>query len=131
MKKYYYHITLFKGWSIILLLFVSSCRFRNSPQAKIENTTVKNEWSIIGPGAGGGVFIPSVSPFDTNLVFSKGDMTGNFVTHDGGKSWKLFNLMSVTQDFEFDPAAGMLRLRGHAGVGHLTDPRFAQSNHAL
>jgi photosystem II stability/assembly factor-like uncharacterized protein len=30
-------------------------------------------------------------------------MTGNFVTYDGGKSWKLFNLMSVTQDFEFDP----------------------------
>jgi photosystem II stability/assembly factor-like uncharacterized protein len=88
---------------ILLLLLFSSCSLRNSTQARIENTIVKNEWNIIGPGAGGGVFIPTISPFDTNLVFSKGDMTGNFVTYDGGKSWKLFNLMSVTQDFEFDP----------------------------
>jgi photosystem II stability/assembly factor-like uncharacterized protein len=63
-----------------------------------------SQWEIIGPGAGGGVFIPTISPFDTNLVLSKGDMTGNFISYNGGKSWKLFNLMTVAQDFEFDPA---------------------------
>jgi photosystem II stability/assembly factor-like uncharacterized protein len=102
MKKYYYHTTLFKEW-LILLLFLVSCQFRTPAKLKNENTSVNNEWDVIGPGAGGGVFIPTISPFDTNMVFSKGDMTGNFVTYDGGKIWKLFNLMSVTQDFEFDP----------------------------
>ncbi len=61
------------------------------------------EWNVLGPGAGGGVFIPSVSPFDTSLVFAKGDMTGDFVTYDGGNSWKSFNLMSVVQAYEYDP----------------------------
>jgi photosystem II stability/assembly factor-like uncharacterized protein len=61
-------------------------------------------WKVIGPGAGGGVFIPTISPFDTSLVFAKGDMTGDFVTYDGGISWKSFNLMSVVQDFEYDPS---------------------------
>jgi len=103
MKKYYYHITFFRGLLILLLFLFCSCWPRISAQPGIENPIIKNEWNIIGPGAGGGVFIPTVSPFNTNLVFSKGDMTGNFVTYDGGKSWKLFNLMSVTQDFEFDP----------------------------
>jgi len=52
-----------------------------------------------GPGAGGGVFIPTISPFDTSLVFSKGDMTGAFVTYDSGKNWKLFNLNVFSKGF--------------------------------
>jgi len=59
---------------------------------------------VLGPGGGGGVFIPTISPFDTNFIFAKGDMTGAFVTYDGGKSWKMFSLMTVVTDFEFDPS---------------------------
>jgi len=64
----------------------------------------KEGWKVIGPGAGGGVFIPTISPFDTNFIFTKGDMTGSFVTYDGGENWRMFNLMTVATDFEFDPS---------------------------
>ena len=103
MKKYTNYLVLIIGCLAIFLILTTACRNKNILRAKTENILADGDWKIIGPGAGGGVFIPTISPFDTDLVFTKGDMTGNFVTSDGGKNWKLFNLMSVTQDFEFDP----------------------------
>lgn len=104
MKKIASHIVLPAGYLIFIFLTVCSCDNKGTTKGMAEiKAGVGDEWEIIGPGAGGGVFIPTVSPFDTSLVFSKGDMTGSFVTYDGGQKWKLFNLMAVTQDFEFDP----------------------------
>ncbi len=116
-----------KGWRFAILAglaFISIGLLGNymSLRHKAGNTGGNQEaavWKIIGPGAGGGAFIPTVSPFDENLVFAKGDMTGDFVTYDGGNSWKPFNLMSVVQDYEFDPSdSGVVYA---AGRGYLYD----------
>jgi len=104
MKRYNYTILLVTGCLMVHLFLITACSRKDTLTEKPENNLTDKTWKIIGPGAGGGVFIPTISPFDTNLVFTKGDMTGAFVTYDGGKSWKLFNLMAVVQDFEFDPA---------------------------
>jgi photosystem II stability/assembly factor-like uncharacterized protein len=104
MKKTYYRNLFLTGLLIISLVLISSFPINNNQLKPSDKPNPDGEWKIIGPGAGGGVFIPTISPFDTSLVFAKGDMTGDFVTYDGGLSWKLFNLMSVVQDYEFDPA---------------------------
>ncbi len=59
--------------------------------------------TLLGPGGGGAQYIPTVSPHDPDLVFVRCDMTGAYVTEDGGRNWRLFNLRTVVQDFEFDP----------------------------
>lgn len=59
---------------------------------------------ILGPGGGGAQFIPTISPADPNLVFVRCDMTGAYVTEDGGRTWRMFHLRTVVQDFEFDPS---------------------------
>src|SRR5207245_2297122 len=46
---------------------------------------------------------PTVSPHDLNTVLASCDMTGAYITHDGGKSWRMFNLRGVVQFFVFDP----------------------------
>ncbi|MCE5271397.1 hypothetical protein LLH00_08935 [bacterium] len=61
-------------------------------------------WRVIGPGGGGGQFIPTVNPSDSNNVFIRCDMTGAYVTYDGARSWRMFNLRTVVEDFEFDPS---------------------------
>ena len=61
-------------------------------------------WKVLGPGGGGGVLKPTVSPFDENFVMTHCDMTAAYVSHDGGKNWKMKNLGNVPDDFEFDPA---------------------------
>ena len=60
-------------------------------------------FTIVGPGGGGAMFRPIVSPHDPNTVLVACDMTGAYITHDGGKSWRMFNLRGVAEFFVFDP----------------------------
>jgi photosystem II stability/assembly factor-like uncharacterized protein len=61
-------------------------------------------WKIIGPGGGGAMIDPTISPHDPNLVVEHCDMTGAYITHDGGLSWRMFNLRTGISTFAFDPS---------------------------
>ena len=61
------------------------------------------DFKIIGPGGGGAMFNPTVSPHDENTVLVSCDMTGAYITHDAGRSWRMFNLRGVVRFFVFDP----------------------------
>jgi photosystem II stability/assembly factor-like uncharacterized protein len=61
------------------------------------------DFKVMGPGGGGAMFNPTISPHDPNTVLVSCDMTGSYITHDGGQSWRMFNLRGVTQFFVFDP----------------------------
>ena len=60
-------------------------------------------FQIVGPGGGGAMFHPTISPHDSNTVLVSCDMTGSYISHDGGESWRMFNLRGVVQFFVFDP----------------------------
>jgi photosystem II stability/assembly factor-like uncharacterized protein len=61
------------------------------------------DFKIIGPGGGGAMFHPQISPHDPKTVLVSCDMTGAYISHDGGKSWRMFNLRGVVDFFVFDP----------------------------
>ena len=61
-------------------------------------------WTIIGPGGGGTMIAPAISPHDPSLVLEHCDMTGAYITQDGGLSWRIFNLRSGIETFAFDPS---------------------------
>src|ERR687886_199368 len=65
--------------------------------------TRSGDFRIIGPGGGGSMFYPTVSPHDPKTVLVSCDMTGAYITHDGGASWRMFNLRGVVRFFAFDP----------------------------
>jgi len=60
-------------------------------------------WKVIGPGGGGAQYIPTISPHDWKKVLVRCDMTGAYISEDGGESWRMFNLRGVVQFFVFDP----------------------------
>ncbi len=60
-------------------------------------------WRIIGPGGGGAQYIPTISPHDPNHVLVACDMTGDYLSKDGGASWRMFNLGEGTREFIWDP----------------------------
>ena len=62
-----------------------------------------DRWEIIGPGGGGGQFNPTISPHNSNDVLENCDMTGAYVTHDGARTWRMFNLQGTVKFFLFDP----------------------------
>ena len=63
----------------------------------------QDAWRIIGPGGGGSMFHPTVDPHDPNTALVACDMTGAYITHDGGRSWRMFNLGGTVRFFVFDP----------------------------
>ena len=60
-------------------------------------------WHILGPGGGGSLFHPTVSPHDSRTVMVACDMTGSYITHDGGGAWRMINLGQTVDAFHFDP----------------------------
>ena len=63
----------------------------------------KDIWGTVGYGGGGAMFYPEVSPFDPDYAFVSCDMTGSYVTYNGGESWRMFNLHSPVDFYVFDP----------------------------
>lgn len=68
-----------------------------------QSPTVASAWSVLGPGGGGGQFLPTINGKDPDNVYVRCDMTGSFSSRDGGRSWHMYNLRTVVQDFEIDP----------------------------
>ncbi len=60
-------------------------------------------FTVVGPGGGGAMFHPTISPHDPREMLVACDMTGSYISHDGGHSWRMFNLRSPVRFFAFDP----------------------------
>ena len=88
---------------LVLLFIVSGCAGPKESADKTPPSGETGRWEVIGPGGGGSMFTPTVDPADPEHVFLRCDMTGAYVTFDGGSSWKMLNLRTVVQDFAFDP----------------------------
>jgi len=96
-------------------------------------------WRIIGPGGGGSIFHATISPHDSRTALVACDMTGAYLTHDGGATWRIFNLGEPVQFFVFDPtnarviyakALGVLsERRPHAMIVDIAMP--GMDGHAL
>ena len=78
-------------------------------------------WRILGPGGGGAQFIPTISPHDGRRVLVACDMTGSYLTEDGGASWRMFNLGGTTRFFAWDPSQPQVVYAGNRGLFRSTD----------
>ena len=79
------------------------------------------DFKVLGPGGGGAMFNPTVSPHDPNTVLISCDMTGSYITHDGGQSWRMFNLRGVVRFFAFDPIEPKVMYAQATGLWRSTD----------
>src|ERR1700730_12510145 len=79
------------------------------------------DFRVLGPGGGGAMFNPTVSPHDTNTVLISCDMTGSYMTHDGGRNWRMFNLRGVVDFFVFDPLDAKTMYAHATGLWRSTD----------
>jgi len=70
----------------------------------VASTQRPGGFEVVGPGGGGAMFHPLVSPHDPVTALVACDMTGAYITHDGGRSWRMFNLRGVVRFFVFDPS---------------------------
>jgi len=83
--------------------------------------TRPGNFQVIGPGGGGAMFHPTVSPHDPNTILVSCDMTGAYITHDGGHSWRMFSLRGVVRFFAFHPFDPKVIYAGVNGLWRSTD----------
>lgn len=81
----------------LLVASIAAAAQTPGPAARLDS------WRILGPGGGGTTIDPTISPLDPNLVVEFSDMTGGYITRDGGLSWRMFNLRTGISAFAFDP----------------------------
>jgi photosystem II stability/assembly factor-like uncharacterized protein len=62
-----------------------------------------DHWVLLGPGGGGCVHTLTVNPHRPDTLVVSCDMTAGYITHNGGKSWREFNLKSRQYAYAFDP----------------------------
>ena len=89
---------------IVILTGCNGEQQRNANgQTKVsKNPNDRNDaWGYAGYGGGGAMFYPAVSPFNPEFAFVACDMTGSFVTYNGGGSWRMFNLRGPVHYFVF------------------------------
>ena len=103
-------VTTIAGFLLFSIFLSMGCKSPGETAAtKDETHFAKNPngrndaWGFAGYGGGGAMFYPAVSPFNSNYAFVACDMTGSFVTYNGGESWRMFNLRGPVHFFIFDP----------------------------
>lgn len=91
------------------------------PAAGAAQPAHTSAWKVIGPGGGGTTIAPTVSPHDSRLVVEHCDMTGGYVTGDGGLSWSIFNLRGGIGVLAFDPDDPHVIYAGNAALWRSAD----------
>jgi photosystem II stability/assembly factor-like uncharacterized protein len=79
-------------------------------------TIIKDGWQVLGPGGGGSMFVPTVSPHDPDTALVTCDMTGTYITYDGGQSWLEINLKTRVDAITFDPVNPGVIYAGSSGL---------------
>ena len=51
-------------------------------------TAYADNFTVVGPGGGGAMYHATISPHDPNEVLVACDMTGAYISHDGGQDRK-------------------------------------------
>ena len=93
------------SWIIFASLMNIGCNTPKDNNVQIKNPNGRNDiWGFAGYGGGGAMFSPAISPHDANYAYVACDMTGSFVTYNGGLSWRMFSLRGPVKFFVFDPA---------------------------
>jgi photosystem II stability/assembly factor-like uncharacterized protein len=85
------------------------------------STAHAEDFAVIGPGGGGAMFHATISPHNPNEAMLACDMTGSYITHDGGKSWRMINLRGAVHFFAFDPIQPRTLYAGNQALWRSSD----------
>jgi len=61
-------------------------------------------WEPVGLSGGGGMFSPSISPADPNLMMLNCDMSAAYLSEDGGRHWRMIHHAQLRSDTHCRPA---------------------------
>jgi len=84
----------------VAVIFLNAC---NTVTQNVAKENIETGWEKIGPGGGGATFIPTFSYQDAANFLIRCDMTGSYLTKDGGQSYQQINFPNGAAGFAYDP----------------------------
>jgi hypothetical protein len=61
------------------------------------------QWEPLGLAGGGGMFAPAISPVDPNLMMINCDMSGAYMSEDGGRHWRMIHHLQLRSNTQCQP----------------------------
>ena len=120
------------GNACCFFVLLSGC---TAPVSHKESNTTP--WEKLGPGGGGAVFIPTFSFDDPEKFLLRCDMTGSYLTNDGGNSYQQINFAGGASCYAFDPNEpntiyiGTALLNKSTDGGKTWEPFFPKRNEII
>ncbi|HEY9488918.1 MAG TPA: hypothetical protein VIQ51_11320, partial [Chryseosolibacter sp.] len=87
---------------VFLILLISLVSFSCSLPSPIPESGAAN-WQKLGPGGGGSTFKPIFSSHNPDNFIVRCDMTGTYISRDGGESYSQVNFGNGSSAYTFDP----------------------------
>jgi photosystem II stability/assembly factor-like uncharacterized protein len=109
--------TINLSWWVLFFIFLFAC---NSETIRERPSQVSN-WSKLGPGGGGSTFLPTFSYHKEDEFLIRCDMTGSYLTKDGGDSYSQVNFANGSSSFAFDPHDANTIYIGSTALNRSTD----------
>lgn len=108
----------YSSFVFIVWLMVVQC---TAPKVLQPEQPASTQWERIGPGGGGSTFIPTFSFYDDNTFMIRCDMTGSYLSKNGGQSYQLINIPNGAGSYAFDPFDSNSIYIGTAQLMHSAD----------
>ncbi len=108
----------------IYCLFLFSILFSIQGCGQKRNQIIVEEsqqWKKIGPGGGGSTFIPTFSYSSTDDFMIRCDMTGAYITNNGGLSYAQVNFPNGSSSFAYHPSDSAILFIGSSTLNRSKD----------
>jgi hypothetical protein len=106
---------------IVLIFSLTDCGGPEKPKPAVKPAPQAAKWEVLGPGGGGSTYIPTFNPSNPEKVLIRCDMTGTYVSADGGNSWEMFNFPGGSDCIAFDPSDTATIYVGSSGLYRSND----------
>lgn len=111
------HLYKFVGLAFCLLTIIACESKKTGPSEKDPEL----KWEKLGPGGGGATFIPTFSYETPENFMVRCDMTGSYLTKNGGDSYHQVNFANGANAYAFDPDDPKSIWIGSTTLNHSTD----------
>ena len=108
-------MAVYLGLAFILLM---GCQNANINISRAGDTIA---WQKLGPGGGGSTFIPTFSDQSPNHFLVRCDMTGSYLTTNGGRSYQQINFANGANAFAYAPGDSNTIYIGSAALNRSVD----------
>ncbi len=111
-------IIIYAGSLFLILFILNGCR---SLSENKKNSSTDKQWEKLGPGGGGAIFIPTFSYSSPDKFLLRCDMTGSYLSRDGGNSYQQIDLAGGASSYAWDPVDSNIVYIGSACLSRSTD----------